>query len=90
MLRLLQGDMEQAVAYAGAATELAAEIEDRYSQVMGGMVLACCARAEGQTTRALKLSGEASQIAFRYGYVPLIQELAWLMAYLYPQQGERR
>ncbi|HWI51863.1 MAG TPA: hypothetical protein VNT01_06965, partial [Symbiobacteriaceae bacterium] len=66
--------------------EIADEIADPHAQVEARMALAISAREQKRVRQAVELSGAAGRIAFEYGYVPLIQEMTWLMGYLFPQQ----
>lgn len=86
VLRARQGDHEEAERYAQAALEIAGGIQDPHAQVEAQMVLACCARSRKRVQKAVELAGAASATAFTYGHVPLIQEMTWLMGYLFPSQ----
>lgn len=85
VLRMLQARLAEAEEYAKAALEIATAVEDPHGQVEGKLVLAYCAKASRRVHPAADLAGEASRIAFAYGYIPLIQELTWLMGHIYPQ-----
>jgi tetratricopeptide (TPR) repeat protein len=86
VLRARQGSVTEADRYGAAALEIADEVHDPHGQVEARMALACSARLQKRIQRAVELCGDASRIAFEYGYVPLIQEMTWLMGYLFPQQ----
>lgn len=86
VLRARQGRVEEAEKYGNAALEIADEVQDPHSQVEARMALACSSRMQKRVQRAVDLCGSASRIAFEYGYVPLIQEMTWLMSYLFPPQ----
>lgn len=86
VLQMLRGELAQAEEYAQATLEIAVEVEDPHGQVEGKMVLAYCAKAQRRVHAVAELSAAASRVAFEYGYVPLIQDLTWLLGYLYPQR----
>lgn len=86
ILKMLKQDLHDAEAYARATVDIATEVEDPHGLVEGNMVLACCAQSQRRVQQAVELAGQASRTAFAYGYVPLIQEMTWLMGYLYPQR----
>lgn len=85
VLQMLKGDAEEADEYARAALDLASEVQDPHGQVKGKLVLAYCAKSRRRVQQAVELAGAANRAAFEYGYVPLIQEMTWLMGYLFPQ-----
>lgn len=86
VLYMLKSDLTEAERYARATLQIAAEVQEPHGQVEGNMVLAYCARAQRRVHQAMELSAVASRIAFEYGYVPLIQEMTWLMTHLFPQR----
>lgn len=86
ILKARQREYGEAERYATAALEIAAEVQDPHGLVEGHMALACCYRAGKRVGQAVETAGFASRTAFEYGYVPLIQEMTWLMGYLFPQQ----
>jgi tetratricopeptide (TPR) repeat protein len=86
VLKARQGEHDEVERYARAALEIADEVQDPLAGVEARMALACAARATRRIGRAVELAGQAGRIAFEYGYVPLIQEMTWLMGYLFPQQ----
>jgi len=86
ILRVRQHEYEEAERYARAALEIAGEVKDPHGVVEGHMALACCYRAQKRIQQAVEEAGAASRSAFEYGYVPLIQEMTWLMGCLFPQQ----
>jgi len=86
VLRMLQNRLPEAEEYAHAAQEIATEVEDPHGQVEGKLVLAHGAKTARRVHQAAELAGEASRIAFAYGYIPLIQEMTWLMGFIYPQR----
>jgi tetratricopeptide (TPR) repeat protein len=86
--QFLRGNLAEAESYAAAALALAVDVEDPHGQVESQLVLAGAARARRRIGQAVALSAAACRIAFDYGYVPLIQEMTWLLEYLYPQENE--
>lgn len=86
ILKARHGDCAEAEGYAQAAMEIGQSLNDPHCQVEAGMVLAYCARSRKRVQQAVELAGSASRTAFEYGYVPLIQEMSWLMGYLFPHQ----
>lgn len=84
VLQMLKDDPEEAEEYAQAALDLASEVQDPHGQVKGKLVLAYCAKSRRRVQQAVELAAAANRVAFEYGYVPLIQEMTWLMGYLYP------
>lgn len=86
ILKARQYEHDEVERYATAALEIADQIEDPHGQVEARMAMAISAREQKRVGQAVELAGAASRIAFAYGYVPLIQELTWLMGYLFPQQ----
>lgn len=86
VLKARQHEHTEVERYAAAALEIADHIEDPHGQVEARMALALAAREQKRVREAVELAGAANRIAFQYGYVPLIQELTWLMGYLFPQQ----
>lgn len=86
VLKALQGNWSGAAEYADAALEIAGEVEDPHGQVEGKMVLAICARQERRVQTAVELSSQAANVAFSYGYVPLIEEYGWLFSLVFPQR----
>jgi tetratricopeptide (TPR) repeat protein len=86
LLRARQGLWDEAESYGQAALEIGIDVQDPHARVEAHMVLACCARAKKRVQRAVEHAGQASQIAFEYAYVPLIQEMTWLLGTLFPQQ----
>lgn len=86
ILKARQNEHDQVERYAAAALEIADQIEDPHGQVEARMALALSAREQKRVRQAVELATAASRIAFEYGYVPLIQEMTWLLGYLFPQQ----
>ncbi|HWI66254.1 MAG TPA: hypothetical protein VNT75_30850 [Symbiobacteriaceae bacterium] len=86
ILKARQYDHDEVERYAAAALDIADQIEDPHIQVEARMALALSARSQKRIRQAVDLAAAASRIAFAYGYVPLIQEMTWLMGYLFPQQ----
>lgn len=84
----MRNELTEAESYAEAALALAVDVADPHGQVESQLVLAATARAHRRIGQAVALSAAASRIAFEYGYVPLIQEMTWLLEYLYPQENE--
>lgn len=90
VLHMLTGDSIQSERYAQAAQELGDGVGEPLARVEARMVLARWARERGDVGLAVRLSGEAACIAHEYGYVPLLQEMAWLLQRLYPAEGLSR
>lgn len=86
IIACMRGDLPQAQAYANAVLEIAREIEDPHGLVDGYMVLALCHQANRRVQQATEAAAEASRVAFEYGYVPLIQDMVWLLTQLYAQR----
>jgi len=86
IVKARQGAHAEVERYAAAALEMADEIDDPHGRVEARMALAISAREQKRVRQALELAGEAGRIAFQYGYLPLIQEMTWLMGLLFPQQ----
>lgn len=86
ILKARQGEWEEAERYAEAAMEIGHSLGDPSCLVEAGMVLASCARSRKRVQQAVELAGTATRRAFEYGYVPLIQEVTWLLGYLFPHQ----
>lgn len=86
VVQVFRGELGLAENYARATLEIAMEVEDPHGQVEGNLVLAFCAKDQRRVQQALELSSTASRIAYAYGYVPLIQDLVWLLGHLYPQR----
>ena len=82
----MRGDVAQAQAYANAVLDIAREIDDPHGLVDGHMVLALCHQANRRVQQATESAAEASRVAFAYGYVPLIQDMSWLLTHLYVQR----
>jgi tetratricopeptide (TPR) repeat protein len=86
ILRTRQELWDEAESYAQAALDIGDSVEDPHARVEAHMCLAMCAKARKRVQQVVEHAGLASRIAFDYGYVPLIQEMTWLMGYLFPQQ----
>ena len=86
IVAFMRGELPQAQTYANAVLDIAREIEDPHGLVDGNIVLALCHQANRRVEQATELAAEASRVAFEYGYVPLIQDMAWLLTHLYLQR----
>jgi|GEM_PF-5192135 len=85
ILKACRHEFDTAEEYAQAALEIGRDVEDPHARAEGQMVLALVARNRRRVQEAVGLSANASRIAFDYGYVPLIQEVVWLMGHLFPE-----
>jgi hypothetical protein len=82
----LLDEWPQAEREAEAALAMAERIEERPAEALACLVLAWCANVGRRFHRATDLAARGNQVAFAVGAVPLLQEVAWLMGQIYPQE----